>query len=219
MNDVNSLLPFGFSLICLIPAAIVAFVLIWRTKDIQAGVRFFLMLSVPIVAIVFFTWLMVEFLPENIFDLLFTLIYVVLLIFILVSGSLYWFNVTNAGKPIAPNTKNDAQIHWIAGFMFFVTAFTEIVYNIRGLGFLSMLIFANLLGKKFLAFQIREKGIVSRGRLIKFADVHHMEWADLRNKEKANILLANSQKPIQIKIPWEMIIPVDDYIKKNFARV
>ncbi len=219
MNDVNWLSPFRFSLICLIPVAILAFVFMWRAKDILGGVRLFLVLSAPIVAIVFFTWLMVEFLPENIFDLLIRLTSVMLLFFILVSGSLYRFNATSAGKSIALNKETNAQIYWMAGLLFFAAAFMELVYNLGGLNFLAMLIAANLLGKKFLAFQIREKGIVSRGRLIKFADVHHMEWVDLRSKEKANILLANSQKLIQIKIPWEMIIPVDDYIKKNFARV
>lgn len=203
---------------CLIPVAILSTVIIWRAKDIQAGARFFLTISAFTIAVVFIPWMFVEFLPIKIQLLILGLASIGLLIFILVSGILYWLNKTKGGKLIAMDTESGTRNYLFLGSLFFAIAIIGFMINTTGASTLPMLFAANILGKRFLAFQIREKGLVSKGRLIRFDDLETIRWINLKDKTEAELTYKASKQVRRIKIPWSLIIPIDNYIKTNFPR-
>ena len=73
--------------------------------------------------------------------------------------------------------------------------------------------------KTFLTtFEIRENGFIYRGKIILFSDIIHAEWEDLFDKTKLKIRLKSTGRTMVIRTPWEMLMPIDDYIRKNFPR-
>ena len=69
----------------------------------------------------------------------------------------------------------------------------------------------------YYSFEYREKGFVHRGRIILFSNVEHAEWVD-RWKVKLKVRLKKHEAEMTLRIPYEMSVSMENYVKANFPR-
>jgi len=222
MDNFSWSVPIWITLLCLLLVFIFTVLVAWRTKDLQAGFRLFLMLSAFIILVIFSTSLIMKFISSFYIEILFALSSGISFVFICVTGILYWINAQKAGKLIKNSTDDMTQLNTIGGVAFLgiaIIGFLAIGYRFSSAAILFPMLFAGrLLGNIFLSFQIREHGFVSQGRYIKSESITSMCWVNLKNKDEVEYKVKNSVQSQRLKIPWKFIVPVDNYINANFPR-
>jgi hypothetical protein len=214
--------PIWATLICSFPILAFAGLIAWRTKDLKAGIYLFLYPAAYVALLIFFSWLMVKFIPRPYTEILFSFFSAGCIIFISVTGALYWINANRAGRLKENSMDEMSKLNTIGGYSFLglaVLSFLLDDYQLSSPTLLFPTVFAGrLLGQKFLSFQLRERGILSRGKLIKFEEINSMGWVDLRNKDEVEYTTKDSSQIRRLKIPWKFIIPIDNYIGAHFPR-
>lgn len=208
--------------ICLIPLLIISFVIAIRSKSLRAGLGIFLQFTLIFGLAFVFTWLYETYLPASAQVVAETVTMFIAVFTAVALGVLYTINAMKAGKVIQRN--NNTVSFFV--ILVIVIAFTPVLLFLffmngsssLGIGSLSLLAIIVLVQSFLLLFEIRQKGFISRGKIILFSDIESAEWENLMNKEKLRIRLKDSRKTFSIKTPWEMITPIDTYIKSEFPR-
>ena len=183
----------------------------------------FLLFTLFISIVLVIVWLYETYLPASFRIIGEKLTAFIAVLTVIVLGIIYRINALKAGKIVGRD--NNATNFLVA--LIIVMALSPIfifLFFVKGLSSLSIsflpLLAIILLVQYFLSsFEIRQKGFVSRGKVILFSDIESAEWENLMNKEKLRIRLKDSSQTISLKTPWEMITPIDNYIKGGFPRL
>lgn len=209
--------------ICLTPFLILSIVVAIRSKSLRAGLWMFLLFALIIGLTFVFVRLYKAYLPVSVREVAETVMMFIAFLTVVALGVLYTINAVKAGKVLHRNNK---AVNFFV-ILVVVLAFTPALFFLffmngssssAGIGFLSLLAIVLLVQNFLSLFEIRQNGFVSRGKVILFSDIESAEWEDLMNKENLRICLKDSGQTISIKTPWEMISPIDNYIKSNSPR-
>jgi hypothetical protein len=207
---------------CLIPFFLLSLFIAFRVKSFRAGLSIFLLFTGYAALIIILVYLITS-LSEVVLQGLNLIVSIVSLAFICISGITYWLNSKNGGKIYINAQPHQGKLipDYVYGILFLGVAFLGV--GISGgkkfpdITFICMLAAGLVFGKIFLSFQFREKGIVYKGRLIRFDDIRSMEWEHLLRKDKVKIV-KHSGKTMTLKVPWELLTPVDNHIQSHFPR-
>src|SRR5262245_28242412 len=118
MDNFNWSVPIWIALLCLLPIFIFTVLVAWRTKDLQASFRLFLIFSAIIILVIFSTSLIMKFTPRSYIEILSALFSGISFVFICITGILYWINTQKAGKLIKNGTDDTTLLNTIGGFIF-----------------------------------------------------------------------------------------------------
>ena len=69
------------------------------------------------------------------------------------------------------------------------------------------------------AFQLREKGIVSRGSFWPWNDIASASWVNVSRRDKLKLTLKSAHKSIELKIPDEQRDATNDMLQIRFLRL
>jgi len=218
----------GFESIFFVTAGCIALILILslfvsvRSRSFQAGVRLFLLFTLPIGLISVFLIFYSLYLPEQAQYISIASLLLILIVAILIQGFLWWWNARRGGKIL--HQKDDRAIgivHYVI-LILFVPVFSVLywMYPTNQLGIVVFVLWgiASIVFVYRSVFEIREKGFVIQGKFIPFTDVEHAEWQNLLDKTKLSLRLKNKDKVVTIKTPWEMNVQIDNYLRANFPR-
>lgn len=70
----------------------------------------------------------------------------------------------------------------------------------------------------YYSLEMRERGMLYRGKVILFSDIEHAEWENWPDKTRLKIRLKNKEQKLTIKTPRELNVPIDNYLRANFPR-
>lgn len=155
---------------CLVPAFFLSVLISFGLRSFQAGWRIFLLFFGSITIFLSLGNLILA-LPDMLLQVINWIVSRLSLVVIFMMGIMGWVNYKNGGK-VYDNVKLRQQriFGYMLGILFLGIFILEIDVNINGSeeysgnAFFFILAACALFGKEFLSFQLREKGIVFRGR-------------------------------------------------------
>lgn len=222
MEDNYSQASLFAGLFCLMPFLILSIIAAIRTKSFRVGFWLILLFTVFVGIGVAISLLYQAYWPEGIQRFTTPLLFIVLIVAIIIQGVLFWLNARNGGKILHQNkgaTLNIVRYVILVSFVpIFVFLFlmnqkpplTADIFLLWGI--------ISIVSIYRSIFEIREKGFISQGKAILFSDIEHAEWENLLDKTKLKIQVKSTGRILMIKTPWDLITPIDDYIKTNFPR-
>jgi hypothetical protein len=190
-----------------------------ESKSAKAGIRYAIWVFISITLIFIFLHLTIPALRNlNIdSDVYFPVLTVAAWVYSVISIRNYWHILRYGGQLTTANKsilKEEAiSIISVIGFIFFTLFIFLRAPNMPVDLVAYLLAFSGAsLSSYIYRFQVRENGVTYRGKLFLFNDIQAMYWEPQVYKEKVKIIL-RSGKIITTKIPWELTLPVDDYVK------
>lgn len=216
MNDFQ--FPIIFTIICLIPILFFSIFVAWRVRDLKSGLRFFLLLAGYFTLIFIGIWLFIDFTPENIQKIIFRLVFYASVLFIIILGLNYLRETLNSGSILVHSKRRIIKpLYLFIGMISLISLSGVFTFlEIRGSGIFLALMALDFAKELFFSFQIREQGIFARGKFYKTSEISSIEWNHKLNKQNITIIMKNTKSIKKINTPWELIIPIDNYIKNNF---
>ncbi len=124
-------------------------------------------------------------------------------------------NAKRGGKILVANENPKIRFSLMSGISMVGLVFVGVFIgggDFPRAAYLYMLFAGIAFGKVFFSFQLREMGIVYMGGLVRFNAIQYLQWENMFKKEKVKVVL-HSGKTMSIKVPWEMLAPVDNYIR------
>jgi hypothetical protein len=206
---------------CLTPILILSIIVAVRGKSFQAGFGLFL-LFVGIATIgIAFIWLY-SYIPVKVQRVLTAISFVVFILSVATIGVLSWIRSRRAGR-ILHQDKNAVlkmvlSTIWIVFTLIYSFLFIQRPITLSGAGFVLLLVTMSVVQNFLAKFEIRENGFISKGKVILYSDIGHAEWEDLFDKTRLKIRMKSTSQTVTIKTPWDFLVPIDDYIRKNFPR-
>lgn len=209
--------------ICLTPFLILSIVVAIRGKSLRAGLWMLLLFALIIGLTFVFIWLYETYLPASVREIAETVTMFIAIFTAVALGVLYTINAMKAGKV---SQRNNSAVNFFVTLVIviaFVPVFVFLFFmngpTSSGNVFLPILVIILLIQYFLSSFEIRQNGFVSSGKVILFSEIESAEWENLMSKEKLRIRMKNSSQMTSIKTPWEMITPIDNYIKGGFPRL
>ena len=207
--------------ICLTPFLILSIIAAIRGKSFQAGFTLFLLFGGIATIGIAFIWLY-SYIPVNVQRVLTALSFVVFILSVATVGVLSWISSKKAGRILHRDKNAVLKLVLNTIWVMFALIYSFLLIlrsnTLSGAGFILLLVTTSVVQNFLTKFEIRKNGFVSRGKVILYSDTEHAEWEDLFDKTRLKIRLKSSSQTVTIKTPWEFLMPIDDYIRKNFPR-
>lgn len=222
--DTNPQILFILDALCLLPILIFSAIAGYRSKSLRAGLIFFFKFAFPVTMLLLIANLYIQYLPEGVQITIGRVVFYSSYGFIFLYMILYRNFSIKAGELIPTgksNTMQKASLFLAAYCLISMMSDLIFVGNVdesmrRNIFFWLLAIALNV--QAYRSFELRQNGFVYRGKVILSSDVEHAEWGNLMDKTELCLRLKNTDKVIKIKTPWELITPIDNYIKSNFPR-
>ncbi len=208
---------------CLTPFLIASIIVAIKVRSVATGFKLFSLFAMFIGTASAVTYLYETFVPAQIqkdvylYSFLFASVIIVALV------GLYRYNAWRGGEIFHTEQRPASSKTIFAIGMIFVLLFITPFLSLNladSSAFIVLLVFTiSMVVRRFFSmFEIRAAGFVTRGNFIQFSNIEHAEWENLMKKHKLRLRLKGKRRAATIKTPWELITPIDDYIKTNFPR-
>ena len=217
--------PLFTTLGCLLPILALSIIVAFRGKSIRGGLNLFLLVAIPVIGIVILLVWYNGFIPKKTQIVVGWFMFISSYCVMFLLQILYRNYSIIAGKLVSPGKSQRANnLEKISQFLILyclMTMLSDLLYvgnaneSMRRNGIIWLIAIVLVLWVYY-SFEFHQKGFVYRGKVILFSDVEHAEWGNLMDKTELRLRLKNTDKMVTIKTPWEMLTPIDDYIKTNF---
>ena len=217
--------PLFTTLGCLLPILALSIIVAFRGKSIRGGLNLFLLVAIPVIGIVILLVWYNGFIPKKTQIVVGWFMFISSYCVMFLLQILYRNYSIIAGKLVSPGKSQRANnLEKISQFLILyclMTMLSDLLYvgnaneSMRRNGIIWLIAIVLVLWVYY-SFEFHQKVFVYRGKVILFSDVEHAEWGNLMDKTELRLRLKNTDKMVTIKTPWEMLTPIDDYIKTNF---
>ena len=69
------------------------------------------------------------------------------------------------------------------------------------------------------AFQIRERGIMSQGRFIRWDEIQSLKWIGVKNQDRLQVTLKNTPRPLMVFIPGAQQYSAGEILRQRFPEL
>ncbi|MBI5933221.1 MAG: hypothetical protein HY867_05900 [Chloroflexi bacterium] len=222
--------PLISTLVCLLPYFVLGVFVAIQARNFWTGVKLFLLIALPLTTLVALLVYYDDYLSDEAQKQIGIPIVSFSLVVIAAIGILFKINKYKVGS-LMPNGRRSLDswtllIGTAVTVLLLLQGIISIVGGNRdwnvifdfGKSIILWPIASLAILRAYLSFEFRQRGVVSKGKVIFFSDIERAEWDDLFDKTRLKLQLKSNDKKIIIKTPWEMLMPIDDYIRSNFPR-
>lgn len=201
-----------FIVIGLVLSVCISVAIAYETNSFEAGFRILLLYLGFLVAFWMFVYVTDEYTKGIV--LLVSFSYLLYILVISVAGVIYAVNSKKGGEVYVSEKIDPEEITWFILLML-VAVSTVAFFTKFPMMSLSPVILLLIERKRklYFSFQIRKNGFLSMGRYMPFEQIQLVSWAHQLRKGKLKIALRTGKTCI-VKVPWKLILPVDDYVRK-----